>query len=346
MKCTTICTALATLIASTGIVSAACNVTQSGRVNHTETDCASASDLNSLQGTVSGLQGVVSTQGGQITDLQNGKADKSDTYTKGETDTRLGAKVDNSRLDAFTPNSLAPSGSVESWAASVEATQAGHTNAISSLQSQTAAHQSELDNHEARITSGEVKNSEQDSRLHGHDSTLADHENRITSNTAKNVEQDGRLDNHEARITTGEVKNSEQDSRLDGHDTTLATHTLQIAGVQAVNDTQNTRLGSLETVTANHEMRLNAQDALLGQYGNTLNEHSKGIAISMAMPDLYLTEKENFSIAGNFGGFADETAIGVGAAVRLNKNWSMNLKGGSDTEFKQFGWSAGARVGF
>lgn len=139
---------------------------------------------------------------------------------------------------------------------------------------------------------------------------------------------------------------SEQDARLDKHKQ-------KIVALKAENQDQWNHIGSLETVQTQHGQRLDAHDALLSQHaatlgahGKRLDKHEKGLAIAMSLPDLYLTEKERFSIAGNLGGFGDETGIGAGVAVRLDQNWSLNGKLGSDTEFKEFGWSVGARAGF
>lgn len=106
------------------------------------------------------------------------------------------------------------------------------------------------------------------------------------------------------------------------------------------------RLGSLEGVTGSHGSQLNAHSALLSQHSARLDEHAKGLAIAMAMPDTWLGEKDRFAIAGNLGGFSDETAIGFAAIARIDQTWSLNAGVGSDTEFEEFGWKIGARAGW
>lgn len=104
--------------------------------------------------------------------------------------------------------------------------------------------------------------------------------------------------------------------------------------------------GNLGTDGGSAFQTINAHSALLSDHSARLDEHAKGLAIAMSLPDLYLTERERFSIAGNLGGFGDETGIGAGVAIRLDQNWSINGKLGADIEFKEFGWSVGARAGF
>jgi chromosome segregation ATPase len=276
--------AIAILAAMTVGAHAACEVKHGTTANvlsnhatlsHLETDCASAADLGTLQGTVT-------TQGGDIAALQG--------------------TVGTQGL------------------------------AITALQSENATQQGQIDDHEARLDANATKNGEQDTA--------------IAAEKTRNDTQDGQIADHETRITANKNKNDEQDS-------TLATHTTQIAGVQAHNVIQDNRLGSLETVTAGHEVRLDAHDALLSQHASTLASHGnrldkleKGVAMSMAMPDLYLTEKERFSIAGNIGGFNDEIGFAAGAAMRLDQTWSLNAGVATDSEFKEFGWKAGARAGW
>jgi len=100
--------------------------------------------------------------------------------------------------------------------------------------------------------------------------------------------------------------------------------------------------GALES----HSGRLDAHAALLSDHGRRIGEVERGVAIAMAMPDLWLSDKERFAIAGNIGGFGDETAIGLGAILRIDQTWSLNTKIGSDTEFNDVGWTIGARAGF
>jgi hypothetical protein len=111
--------------------------------------------------------------------------------------------------------------------------------------------------------------------------------------------------------------------------------------------------GSLIVNGDNIPGHLSAHDAMLSQHAATLsdhsarlNEHEKGLAIAMAMPDAWLSDKERFAIAGNLGGFGDETAVGLAAIIRVDEHWSLNGKFGSDTQFEQFGWTVGARAGF
>lgn len=110
--------------------------------------------------------------------------------------------------------------------------------------------------------------------------------------------------------------------------------------------THNGQIAALNNVTASQGAAINANTALLSQHSAILDEHSKGIAIAMALPDAWLGDKEKFAIAGNIGGFGDETAVGFAAIARLDQNWSLNAKFGSDTSFEEFGWTVGARAGF
>ncbi len=195
-----------------------------------------------------------------------------------------------------------------------------------------AALQGQLDTHETRLDANDAKNGEQDARLDGVE--------------AKNTEQDGRLDGVEA-------KNDQQDKRLDKQKAVNKKQWKAIGALKDENQDQWAHIGSLETVQAEHGARLDHHDALLSQHAATLgahakrlDEHEKGLAIAMSLPDLYLTEKERFSIAGNIGGFGDEMGIGAGVAVRLDRTWSLNGKLGTDMDFEQLGWAVGARAGW
>lgn len=92
------------------------------------------------------------------------------------------------------------------------------------------------------------------------------------------------------------------------------------------------------------EQAITANTALLSQHSARLDTLSKGVAISMALPDVYVESNKRFSIAGNIGGFDGETALGFGAALRLDETWSVNGKLGTDTEFNEMGWTVGARA--
>ena len=127
---------------------------------------------------------------------------------------------------------------------------------------------------------------------------------------------------------------------------TLSLHTTQIAQQTSVNDYQNGRLDSLEYKSYKHSAALSNHAAILDNHSRTLDIHSKRLAISMAMPDTWLSDKENYAIAGNIGGFEDEGALGFAAIVRIDDNLSFNAKVGSDFRFDEFGWSVGARAGF
>jgi trimeric autotransporter adhesin len=124
----------------------------------------------------------------------------------------------------------------------------------------------------------------------------------------------------------------------------------QVGSLEVVTSDSEGRLatdgGAIYNQLDSHSSTLNAHTALLSDHSARLDEHAKGLAIAMSLPDLYLTERERFSIAGNLGGFGDETGIGAGIAIRLDQNWSLNGKLGADIEFKEFGWSVGARAGF
>jgi hypothetical protein len=117
-------------------------------------------------------------------------------------------------------------------------------------------------------------------------------------------------------------------------------------GVNHTLGTHNDQIVALQNLTASHTASINAHSALLSDHSARLNEHEKGLAIAMAMPDAWLSDKERFAIAGNLGGFGDETAVGFAAIIRVDEHWSLNSKLGSDTQFEQFGWTVGARAGF
>ncbi len=112
---------------------------------------------------------------------------------------------------------------------------------------------------------------------------------------------------------------------------------------------QQGQISDLQGTAAEHGARLDAHDALLSQqaqaigaHGKKLEEHERGLAIAMAMPDAWLSDKKRFGVFGAFGGFEGETALGVAAIGRINDTWTLNLKGGADTGFKNFGWQLGA----
>lgn len=111
-------------------------------------------------------------------------------------------------------------------------------------------------------------------------------------------------------------------------------------------DTHNGQITALENLATAQGAQINAHSALLSQHSARLDTQAKGIAISMALPDTWLGDKEKFAVMGNIGGFDGETAIGFGAIGRIDQTWSLNARLGADTEFKEFGWSVGARAGF
>ena len=126
-------------------------------------------------------------------------------------------------------------------------------------------------------------------------------------------------------------------------DGTLASDGGQIYGTLA---THTGQINDLIGVTSTHGAAISAHTAMLSEHTARLDEQAKGIAIAMSLPDAWLGEKEKFAIAGNIGGFGDETAIGFAAIGRIDQTWSLNAKFGGDTEFKEFGWTVGARAGW
>jgi len=138
----------------------------------------------------------------------------------------------------------------------------------------------------------------------------------------------------------------EHTETLTVHQNTLTLHSTELASLSSENTVQNGRLEDLEYTSNFHTSRLNSIDRSLADHTRRLDEQAKGLAIAMAMPDTWLSDKDNFAIAGNFGGFGDEMAFGFAMIGRLDQNWSLNAKVGSDVDFEQFGWSIGARAGF
>lgn len=110
------------------------------------------------------------------------------------------------------------------------------------------------------------------------------------------------------------------------------------------NAKQEERIDDLEDTVGGHTQAINAHSALLSGHTAKLDEHGKGIAIAMALPDAWIESNKRFAIAGNIGGFGDETAIGAAVILRLDDVWSINGKLGADTGFEEFGWTAGARA--
>ncbi len=174
----------------------------------------------------------------------------------------------------------------------------------------------------------------------------AQQDGRLTGVENKNTEQDGRLNGVEN-------KNKEQDKRLDQNDKTDKKQWFAIGGLAHDNYKQWHAIGKLDVKNDQQDMRLNAHEAILSQHSATLGAHSrrldkheKGLAIAMSMPDTWLSDKEKFAIAGNIGGFGDETALGFAMIGRVNETWSLNMGVGTDTSGDEFGWKAGARAGW
>lgn len=105
------------------------------------------------------------------------------------------------------------------------------------------------------------------------------------------------------------------------------------------------QVGSLELVTSDAQGRLATDGGSvfnrLNAFGTRLDEHAKGLAISMAMPDVWLSDKKRFGIFGGVGGFEGETALGFGVIGRIDETFTLNAKGGADTDFDHFGWQVG-----
>lgn len=112
------------------------------------------------------------------------------------------------------------------------------------------------------------------------------------------------------------------------------------------NAKQQGQIYDLRTENSEQWEAISANTALLSQHSSRLDSHAKGLAIAMAMPDTWLQPHEKFAIAGNIGGFDDETAIAFSGIARIDETWSLNAGLGSDTEFKEFGWKFGARAGW
>jgi hypothetical protein len=180
------------------------------------------------------------------------------------------------------------------------------------------------------------------------DITIAGKANTGDVNT-KNAQQDAEIDK-KANKTYVDHKNDIQDAKQ-----AWKNHQQDVAiGMNYLWDYhQQGQINALGGTVGDHEIRLDAHDALLSQHAATLSSHSKrldeqekGLAIAMAMPDAWLSDKDRFAIAGNIGGFNGETALGFAAIGRINQTWSLNSKLGADTEFKEFGWTLGARAGW
>ncbi len=120
----------------------------------------------------------------------------------------------------------------------------------------------------------------------------------------------------------------------------------QIDEATETNEIQDGRLDTLDGRIGDAQQAISAHSALLSQHSKRLDEQEKGIAIALSMPDAWLSDKDRFAIAGNIGGFNGETALGFAGIGRINQTWSLNSKIGTDVEFKQFGWSVGARAGW
>jgi uncharacterized coiled-coil protein SlyX len=227
--------------------------------------------------------------------------------------------------------------------ASRNSEQDGRLNGIDTA---LASHNASIASHHARITATENKNTEQDGRLTGVENKNTEQDGRLTGVENKNTEQDGRL-------TGVENKNTEQDKRLDKNDKTDKKQWFAIGGLAHENHQQWKAIGGLAAWNQQQDMRLNAHEAILSQHSATLGAHSrrldkheKGLAIAMSMPDTWLSDKEKFAIAGNIGGFGDETALGFAMIGRVNETWSLNMGVGTDTSGNEFGWKAGARAGW
>jgi hypothetical protein len=81
--------------------------------------------------------------------------------------------------------------------------------------------QASIDDHEARITTGEAKNVEQDGRLDGHDTTLTLHSTQIAQGVAHDAIQDGRLGSLE-NVTAGHT------AALNAHSALLSDHSAKL----------------------------------------------------------------------------------------------------------------------
>lgn len=197
-----------------------------------------------------------------------------------------------------------------------------------------------------QINANTAKNVQQDARLgdvetknEDQDETLAEHETRIGDTESKNVQQDNRLDKHKQAIKANYAWDAQQQKQINHQGNAIAYNYAWDYG-------QQKQIWGLQGSVADHENRLNAHQALLSQHSARLDEHAKGLAIAMAMPDSWLSDKEKFAVAGNLGGFGDETAIAFSGIARINQTWSLNGGLGADTEFKEFGWKVGARAGW
>lgn len=175
----------------------------------------------------------------------------------------------------------------------------------------------------------------------------------VDAEKIRNDEQDATLANHSTRITATEEKNGTQDEKLTDHDERITTNTNNIATTNNRLNSFNGTGGSLETWATNTDKHLAAidqtnfvQDNRLSSLERTTDKHARGLAIAMAMPDTWLSDREKFALAFNVGGFDDETAFGAAAIVRFDNRWSGNMKLGTDSGFKDIGWTVGARYGF
>lgn len=151
----------------------------------------------------------------------------------------------------------------------------------------------------------------------------------------------------------------------DDHQVTLGTEndTIRAKGV-TTQKAKNRQVGPVELVTTDSEGRLATDGGstfaviddnraaiahnrdLIDDNTARLGKAEKGIAISNALPDTWLSDRENFAIGANLGFAGGETAIGMSMIGRLDEHWSLNGKMGADTSFDEVGGSIGARYGF
>lgn len=187
------------------------------------------------------------------------------------------------------------------------------------------------------------------------DKSYVDNENAAqdSANTTKNDEQDAAIATEKGRNDTQDTTLADHETRITANKARLDTFTPDSGGAdgsiekwaggvnKSISDIENVNTEQWKAIHDNSSL-LKEHSATLSQHTQKLEEHEKGLAIAMAMPDVWLSDSKSFGVFGSVGGFGDETALGFAAIGRVDKTWSLNAKFGGDTEFKQFGWSAGA----
>lgn len=257
-------------------------------------------------------------QAGQIGDLEKSDAKQDKALDKQAGQIGKLQAADDKHDAALDKAAEAIKTVAKQSAEAVEEAKAEAAEKIEAVEAVNDAQDKAITKNAARIGEAEKVNAKQDAEIDG----LQKSDKR----------QDKKLSEHETRLTANEALDAAQDITLASHGAQLSTH--------------NQLIGDLAAENKDQWAAINANSALLSDHSRKLGELAEGVAMAMSLPDTYLGDLENYSVAASCAAYDGKGACGMAFVARIDQSrWSVNVKGAM-SDGGQAAGAVGVRYGW